>query len=132
LGHDCTGISSGALGEFTTSDNGLILYYGDVNGNILAVQLGTSSVPTTPPSDFPTTDVPSMIPSSVPSELPSARPSVSPPSESGQTTKAPTPPPTTPGPTEPTEPTEPTSSGYQAVIIASASTVVGLTALLFG
>jgi outer membrane protein assembly factor BamB len=40
--------------ESSISPNGLVLFYGDKFGNVKALQLGDSSIPTSPPSEFPT------------------------------------------------------------------------------
>jgi hypothetical protein len=83
--------------EFDNSDDGMFLYYGDINGKINAIELGTSAIPTIPPADYPSfspkpsfspTDEPSstprpswiddMFPSASPTSSPTDYPSVSP------------------------------------------------------
>lgn len=39
--------------EFDRSDDGLFLYYGDINGKINAIVLGVSLLPTVPSTDYP-------------------------------------------------------------------------------
>jgi PQQ-like domain len=49
--------------EASISPNGLIYFYGDKFGNVNALQLGDSTIPTASPSDFPTFPPPSRSPS---------------------------------------------------------------------
>ena len=121
LGYNCSGTDAGTRGEFSLAESGAILFYGDVNGNILALQLGTLNAPTLPPTDFPTTGVPSTAPSVAPSaitDVPSASPSGAP--------AAPTEPPVEGG--SPTEP--PVSAGHHLTISMAVGFVLSLAMLL--
>ena len=39
--------------EFSISSDGLVVYYGDIAGNIKAIQVGTSKEPTAAPTNYP-------------------------------------------------------------------------------
>jgi hypothetical protein len=64
--------------ESSLSPNGLVLYYGDLSGNVKALQLGESTVETPAPTEYPTRFVPTPEPSSVPSDSPIVSPSQTP------------------------------------------------------
>jgi hypothetical protein len=67
--------------ESSISPNGLVFFYGDKFGNVKALQLGVSTVPTEAPSLFPTftiTSSPSSFPSYAPSQTPTLSPTMSP------------------------------------------------------
>ena len=46
--------TSDVKGEFSLSSNGLVMYYGDLLGNVKALRLGASMSPTAAPTNFPT------------------------------------------------------------------------------
>ncbi|KAG7361838.1 PQQ-like domain containing protein [Nitzschia inconspicua] len=59
--------------ESSISPNGLVFFYGDKFGNVKALQLGLSTIPTSAPSEIPTfpiTSFPSIAPSDSPSQTP--------------------------------------------------------------
>ncbi|KAG7355460.1 PQQ-like domain containing protein [Nitzschia inconspicua] len=59
--------------ESSISPNGLVFFYGDKFGNVKALQLGLSTIPTSAPSEIPTfpiTSSPSIAPSDSPSQTP--------------------------------------------------------------
>lgn len=124
VGGVCQSPTMRVLGEFSVSESGLTLYYGDEGGNILALQLGSSRFPTIPPSDFPSTAAPSV--SQAPSKAfraPSGSPSLS---------SAPSPSDTSNAPSEADSPTAapfgfpteaPTSSGFRSPLISVAARV---------
>lgn len=72
--------------EFSLSSNGNVLYYSDIFGRVVALEVDSTptSSPTEVPTDFPSiyptkiTDEPSSQPSLVPSLLPSSKPSAMP------------------------------------------------------
>ena len=61
-------------GEFELSPSGLVLYFGDIRGNVQAWQLGSTQFPTPSPTEFPPIN-PSYIPTTEPSLAPSYNPS---------------------------------------------------------
>lgn len=65
-----TACNATVLASSSLSGNGSVLFYGDLTGNVKALQLGRSLLNTTSPTDFPT-GTPSSHPSTAPSSSPS-------------------------------------------------------------
>lgn len=92
--------------ESSLSPLGLVLYYGDIYGNVKAIQLGESAVDTPAPTEFPgMTSEPTIATTETPSDVSSSPPSMaslSPPTPETPAPVAPTPSPVaqeTPSPT---------------------------------
>jgi PQQ-like domain len=69
------------VAESTVSPSGLVLFYGDIEGNVKALQLGTTILPSVAPTEFPTalaTKMPSASPTSSPTESPASAPTSQP------------------------------------------------------
>jgi hypothetical protein len=64
--------------EASIAPNGLVYFYGDKFGNVKALQLGDSTIPTASPSEFPTfpLEYPSASDSNVPEDIPVVDPSM--------------------------------------------------------